>query len=243
MVIIDDVYQKVLAIANKEQRGYITPQEFNLYANQAQIEIFEQYFYDLNQQARIHGNEYVYADVDDMLEEKIQIFEKTDLTAIINSYAIAAGTGGRFLPDYVYRVGKVEFNGADCEILKTKDFNNCINSGPLIRPNDKRPIANIRDNVIRVVGGTSSNPTLFRTPTSLVYLKRPANVSWGYYVVGLKALHDPNPAKTKNFELHKSDEAELVYKILKLAGISMKSADLASSAQNMENTIDQKEKQ
>jgi len=243
MVIIDDVYQKVLAIANKEQRGYITPQEFNLYANQAQIEIFEQYFYDLNQQARIHGNEYVYADVDDMLEEKIQIFEKTDLTAIINSYAIAAGTGGRFLPDYVYRVGKVEFNGADCEILKTKDFNNCINSGPLIRPNDKRPIANIRDNVIRVVGGTFSNPTLFRTPTSLVYLKRPANVSWGYYVVGLKALHDPNPAKTKNFELHKSDEAELVYKILKLAGISMKSADLASSAQNMENTIDQKEKQ
>ena len=29
---IDDVYQKVLAIANKEQRGYITPQEFNLFA-------------------------------------------------------------------------------------------------------------------------------------------------------------------------------------------------------------------
>ena len=46
MVIIDDVYQKVLAIANKEQRGYITPQEFNLFANQAQMEIFEQYFYD-----------------------------------------------------------------------------------------------------------------------------------------------------------------------------------------------------
>ena len=41
---IDTVYQRVLAIANKEQRGYITPQQFNLFANQAQLRIFEQYF-------------------------------------------------------------------------------------------------------------------------------------------------------------------------------------------------------
>ena len=53
MISIDTVYQKVLVIANKEQRGYITPQEFNLYANQAQMDIFEQYFYDLNQFARM----------------------------------------------------------------------------------------------------------------------------------------------------------------------------------------------
>ena len=33
MVNINNVYQKVLALANKEQRGYITPQEFNLFAN------------------------------------------------------------------------------------------------------------------------------------------------------------------------------------------------------------------
>ena len=39
---IDTVYQRVLNIANKEQRGYITPQEFNLFADQAQKEIFEQ---------------------------------------------------------------------------------------------------------------------------------------------------------------------------------------------------------
>ena len=38
-VSIDTVYQKVLALANKEQRGYITPQEFNLMAHKAQMEI------------------------------------------------------------------------------------------------------------------------------------------------------------------------------------------------------------
>ena len=61
MVNIDTVYQRVLAIANKEQRGYITPQEFNLYANQAQMDIFEQYFYDLSQYNRVPGNDSTYS--------------------------------------------------------------------------------------------------------------------------------------------------------------------------------------
>ena len=67
-VSINSVYQKVLAIANKEQRGYITPQEFNLFADQAQKEIFEQYFYDINQFSRVSGNQTEFSDQLYMLE-------------------------------------------------------------------------------------------------------------------------------------------------------------------------------
>ena len=63
MVRVDTVYQRVLAIANKEQRGYVTPLEFNLYANQAQMDIYEQYFYDLNQFSRVPGNDTEYSDI------------------------------------------------------------------------------------------------------------------------------------------------------------------------------------
>ena len=80
MIKIDTVYQKVLAIANKEQRGYITPQEFNLFADQAQMDIFEQYFYDINQFNRIPGNDTEYADMLTLLEEKIAIFKNDNLT-------------------------------------------------------------------------------------------------------------------------------------------------------------------
>ena len=69
MIKVDTVYQTVLALANKEQRGYITPQEFNLYANQAQTSVFEQYFYDLNQFKRIPGNSTEYSDMLKNLEE------------------------------------------------------------------------------------------------------------------------------------------------------------------------------
>ena len=71
MVNIDTVYQRVLAIANKEQRGYITPQEFNLFANQAQMQIFEQYFYDINQFGRAPGNTTPYSDMLEILVLKL----------------------------------------------------------------------------------------------------------------------------------------------------------------------------
>jgi len=240
---IDDVYQKVLSIANKEQRGYITPQEFNLFANNAQLEIFEQYFYDLNQQARVPGNDYVHADVDDMLEEKLQVFENTDTS--VPTYTAVTG-GFYLLPNYIYRVSKIEyFNGTttvDCDILKTKDFNDCINGGPLTRPNDTRPIANIRNNTLRVIGGKTFTPNTPITPTSIIYFKKPTKPQWGFYVVGLKALYDPQPAKTTHFELHPADENELVYKILKFAGVSMRREDLAGNAQAAESVQVQQEK-
>ena len=50
---INTVYTRVQSIANKEQRGYLTPIEYNRFANQAQLEIFEQYFFDLDQYLRI----------------------------------------------------------------------------------------------------------------------------------------------------------------------------------------------
>jgi hypothetical protein len=51
-VSVNTVYQTVLYILNKEQRGYITPSEFNSIAEQVQDEIFQSYFPDGNQQNR-----------------------------------------------------------------------------------------------------------------------------------------------------------------------------------------------
>ena len=72
---IDTVYQRVLGISNKEKRGYITPLEFNLFANQAQLDIFNQYFYDLNQFARIPSTQDEYSSSVDLIKEKMSIFE------------------------------------------------------------------------------------------------------------------------------------------------------------------------
>ena len=53
---INTVYQTVLYVLNKEQRGYVTPAEFNSLAVQVQNEIFESYFPDGNQVNRANQN-------------------------------------------------------------------------------------------------------------------------------------------------------------------------------------------
>ena len=53
---INTVYQTVLYVLNKEQRGYVTPAEFNRLAQLVQNEIFQSYFPDGNQLNRQNQN-------------------------------------------------------------------------------------------------------------------------------------------------------------------------------------------
>jgi len=72
---VDTVYKTVLLILNKEQRGYMTPDEFNKVATQVQLETFESYFEDLNQQLRIPENDSEYSNRIKNLEEQIAVFK------------------------------------------------------------------------------------------------------------------------------------------------------------------------
>jgi len=82
---VNTVYQTVLLILNKEQRGYMTPVEFNKTGAQAQLEIFETYFDSLNQQIRIPQTDTDYADRVVNLDEKISIFKEFGNATSISS--------------------------------------------------------------------------------------------------------------------------------------------------------------
>ena len=140
---IDTVYQRVLAIANKEQRGYVTPQEFNLFANQAQMNIFEQYFYDYNLYNRVPGNQTEYADMIPLLEEKISIVKKRHQPVVITG-SYGEGT----LPNDIYRLGTVirynltnveDTSAAEIERVTEEDLI-YLQRSPLATPNKFRPV-------------------------------------------------------------------------------------------------------
>jgi hypothetical protein len=74
---INSVRNTVLSILNKNNYGYISPSDFNLFAKQAQLDIFEDYFYEYNYQinkenARTSGTGY--ADIRKGYEEVIDAF-------------------------------------------------------------------------------------------------------------------------------------------------------------------------
>ena len=72
---VNNVYQTVLLILNKEQRGYMTPDEFNKIGSQVQLEIFKNYFNSLNQQLRVPQADIDYADRHLSIDADISIFE------------------------------------------------------------------------------------------------------------------------------------------------------------------------
>ena len=251
---VDTVYQRVLAIANKEQRGYITPQEFNLYANLAQMDIFEQYFYDLNQFRRMNGNDTVYSDMVTKLEDKIEVFERViGAAGILNpatSWSVAGNNAIR-VPADVHSIVRVEYSPdavqvpfIEAERLNTKDFNAVIRtSTPLLNPTPSRPVCNLRRNRLRINDGTGIVAPPFNN-IGIFFIQRPIDVKWGYVVIrqgGGKALYNANTST--DFELHISEEVELVYKILTYAGIAIKREDIVQGGASLDASKKQQEKQ
>ena len=230
---VNTVYSRVLAISNKEQRGYITPQEFNIFANQAQMDIFEQYFYDLNQFLRLPGNSTGHADMVDILNEKIGIFTKTA--------ALVYGSTSFNKPDDLYRLTAIEYNGIIADRLTRKEFLQ-INQSPLTKPSDAFPVYTELADGYDVQGteefdaaDQSGDPKV-----NIEYIKTPTDVNWGYSTVSGAAIY--NSSASTNFELHESEETELVLKILELAGISTRDIEVSQYAGREEAINTQQEK-
>jgi hypothetical protein len=387
---INNVYQKVLAIANKEQRGYITPQEFNLFADQAQKEIFEQYFYDINQFNRVPGNQTEFSDQLYMLEEKIAPFRVNNVsmlstTELLTTSTFEAGaytpwidgtgnntapavfaealngwvtsvrlindgsdsnplirqnitlstsksyrlkvkvsyaketpqegesgtdsvglrinveptdvnssgdgrylifdtveTGGEYFLDFkpidtsgssgtepykievglaetvldntvihfseislkevdnttlatdIYRLGEVLYTHSGStypttvQEVSTSELTN-YNLSPLAKPTYNNPIyVRSTDTSINIYPNTLNGDIKYN------YVKMPNNPKWTYNVVLGKAVYNASAADAKDFELHPSEENNLVYKILQLAGVSMRDSDIAQAGSNKE---------
>ena len=215
---IDDVYQKVLAIANKEQRGYVTPQEFNLFANKAQKEIFDSYFYDLK--TSYHKpikTDMTYGDEMDILSEKLHSF-KTSF-----SWTQDATTSTADLPSDLYYIDVILINTTEVVELSKKEIL-YTESNPLTKATSIRPVYVRGDS-----GATSNSITLYPALSSdatyyIHYYKKPSSPKWNYVVVKGKALYNAN--LSNNFDLHESEEELLVTRILQLAGISIEKMEL-----------------
>ena len=232
MISIDTVYQRVLTLANKEQRGYITPQEFNLLANQAQMEIFEQYFADLYLINAKPGNTQEFSDPLSVLYEKIGEFDVDQDDTWMTTNMPGAPTMD--IPwNLIYKFGTVRVNNNQVELVNGKDFD-AAQMSPLTVPSITRPIGTISNQGLRVAIGDNNfaTPSTAGIDMSISYTMRPPDVQWAYVVVNDKALYNDNISV--DFELHASEETELVYKILKLAGVNLKAQDVTQAGAALE---------
>lgn len=228
---INEVRNTVLSILAKDNRGYITPFEFNLFAKQAQLDVFERYIYLYSnamakQNARMHGEGY--SDVPKRLSEVIDTFYKVNPLTYENPYFEA--------PSDSYFVQKLVYNNTkEIEKLSHQKALFLLASN-LTAPTVTYPVYTMEDNYDGVTA-TKNNFTVY--PTSITsnvsahYIRYPQDPKWTYVALGAAdsdPLFNPSASDYQDFELPLSDFSDLVVKILQYAGVSIREEDIVSVA-------------
>ena len=194
---VNTVYTTVLSILNKEQRGYLTPDEFNKLSTQVQLETFEKFFEDYNQFLRMPKTDVEFASRMDHIMEEFQVFEKTN-------NASAVTTDGEYKqPTNLHRFGTVSYNrginSPTIEIVSSRDYKQQTLS-PLTQPTTNFPIAKYKEDKITVFPAvTSFNPPLIPAveDVSFSYIRKPEDVRWGYFIGSLgQYIYDDRPFST-----------------------------------------------
>jgi hypothetical protein len=234
---VNTVYQTVLMILNKEQRGYMTPTEFNKVATQVQLEIFEKYFDDLNQQLRVPQADTDYADRQENIDEKIAIFKTFGNANYVTvnpslSYFNLPSVDSYGEAVSFYRIGNVMYdNEKIVQRLDRYDFS-YVNRSKLTKPTTLNPVY------------LYENQKLFVKPTSITsniqvdYVRKPKDVIWGFTTGNLgQYIHNSQPYSgvvgdtgSINFELHESEQSEVILKILIYAGIVIRDPQIVQAA-------------
>jgi len=223
---IDAVRNTVLAILNKNNYGYLSPSDFNLYAQQAQLEIFEDYFYQYNTQinlenARRSGTDY--ANLSKGILEVIDLFSKTDsltqTSSADNTYT---------MPSDYYIMNRVMYNGLEVERVNQGKITMLLNS-MITAPSKDFPAYTTEASIMTVYPTTITGAS----DISAQYVRYPVAPKWTYRAV-LEAqgpVFNQSAVDYQDFELPLDNLNDLVIKICQYAGVEIREAMVVQYAQ------------
>ena len=228
MVSINDVRETVLAICNKNNYGYISPDDFNLYAKQAQLEVFDEYMSKYNYYTNLENSHTSGSDLADLAEaarESIEVFvngANLNFVTTSGSYAIFDA------PADWYHINVLTYNNVEIAKGSRLDITRLLNSN-LTAPNETYPLY--------VMGASDSIaivPNTIQANVSAIYVRYPVDPRWDYVtLVNGEPMY--NAAGSVDFEVAEEDEPVLINKILEKAGLSIREAEVYKMAQMNDN--------
>lgn len=232
---INEVRNTVMFVLNKDNNGYVTPEAFNSYARQAQIEIFEQTFFDYNN-AMVRMNNRMsgsgYGDIPKHLKETIDKFNVPNevLFYHINHFELPRAAAhvdhpGQTATNDWFHLTSINYNYvADIEKI---DENKIIalNNSNLTAPTTDYPVY------------TQSGDTITVYPTTIVqdvicsYVRYPVDPKWTYTTLSAgEPVFDQGANDYQDIELPKRYMPDMVIKILEYAGVSIREPEVTAAA-------------
>ena len=228
---INSVRNTVLSILNKNNYGYISPADFNLFAKQSQLEVFEEYFSEYNNVVNLENlrkSGINYADQRKPIEEAMEVFA---LTSTLTQ--VAPATNRFFLPsitttgfDY-FMINKIMcydasvsprvFKGEAEKVTHNKIT--MLTTSNLTAPTEQYPAYTQEGGVLTVYPSTINLPN----EVDANYFRYPKDPKWTFVsLTGGEPVFDQSQPDYQDFEVPAEDEYKLVTKILQYAGMSIR---------------------
>ena len=240
---IDEIYRLVQTFANKEQRGFITPSDFNLLAKQAELELINKRIEVLQEKSQAEK-------MSGLMEESLtpEVAEQ-DLAPFLKIHSYSAAKN---LVDFGYSETEVRLHSRTLlvkevfilpdeklginshiplELVGVENINKILRSS-LVKPSMDYPIglisgdANNSDLKIKVFPDEINKLNVYS------YMAPKTSPNWSYVTVAGKPVYDPS--SSNQFNLPARTHGEVVIKILEYLGVNLREVSLINYASTKE---------
>lgn len=232
MISINSVRNTVMYLLEKENNGYINPETFNAYCVMAQLDIFENIFYEytnwLNKESRRLTNT-EYSNIPKNLREQIDVF--ASYTTPSNFTYNSTDNLWNYSGSDFYRSGNlslVNAQGKKIDIEETtKSELNRLNNLKLV--STTYPLYEKINNSFRIHPIVPLGYTV-----EMFYIRKPKDPKWTYINVSGNPIYNASATDKQDFELMPNQLAPLVMKILSYCGVSLREEQVVQVANSEE---------
>jgi|TARA_R110000824_G_scaffold6705_1_gene30878 hypothetical protein len=231
MVSVQSVYETVKNLANKDQKGFVSPEVFNSFAKLAQLNIYSEMFEDIVVGRKLRRQNVDGPSINSMVDRS-----KTDLSPLATTALLQKNPStGVFNKPLDFSViiscnipglrGSVK---TIIHLIREEEKLNHLLASTLSAPTKTNPVALISDDIeVFPTSLSRIDLTYYRVPKTPLY-----NIS----VLSVDGAHLEvfNEDNSQDFELPVHYEPELVAEVVKMLGIEINDKDLYSYGQTEE---------
>lgn len=245
MASIQQVYNTLRDLTNKEQKGFITPQVFNNFAWVAQMNVYNEFFTELVEAKKMSRQGFELGRDKSLRKQK-----QEDLSYFVKKTAITSLGNVFEKPNDLSKVISINIYDSiesgvvtsgtkrnSCEILYDIEKANYILGSNLSTPTSEFPVALVSEQ-IEVFPASINNIelTYYKTPTSWEWDSKRVSILYPNYSVSTtpSGLEIPNTNNMRDFMLPDHCVPELVSELAKLLGVRLRDPNVQNFASREE---------
>lgn len=219
-------------VLNKENRGYLTPVQFNAYAKLAQQTVFDNLFvkyrnYSVNKNNRIHASEF--GDEKKKIKEDIERFMKEQQLFELDGYFL--------MPEDCYYTLQLIWNDSiEIEEAEKNKMLTYLTNSTLAAPSRCYPVYS------KYYDKYLIKPETIIDCVTAVYVRKIKDPKWTYQTVQRNPIFNPSDVSYQDFELQEDYANDIIAEILKLAGLQLQDQQVLQASLAYEQNTMVKEK-